>query len=492
MAHPQEGAQNREEPIAVKWVWLWSGLLLAAGAALRLYRLGKNSLWIDEYASLTVARLPLSEIPSAALLGDAFEPPLYFWLLHLTIDLFGDSEFGLRLLSAAVGTLTIPVAALLIKGIGGSTRVAVLGAAFLAVNPLHIWYSQEARPYALLLFVGVGSLVCLLRALRTGTPLAWAGYVGLASLGILTHVVGVVFPLVAWTWAILSRREASVLRRLFAATAGIILLTAPFAYSLAEAVLHAQGTGSPPRPLSGVEIPYTLFTYVGGYSFGPSVRELQNHGAAALRDHLGQTVLGVGAVVILMVSMLRVRKNAAGKLAVLAVLPMAATWIGSALTTKAYNVRYTVPGLVGFVGLVAMGLCALPRVPRTLAITIAAALFLWADAQWFFNARYLKEDSRAAVAWLGRELPPGSIVAVAPGYQTSVLAHYAQRTGVQLNFTRLPDTASTAGLPPPDALLITRLHHVPQWQTLVHSLRREASSLQSVKLEGYAAFLRRQ
>ena len=53
---------------------------------------------------------------------------------------------------------------LLVRAFGESTRVAILSAALLALNPLHLWYSQEARPYALLVCLGIGSLVCLLRA----------------------------------------------------------------------------------------------------------------------------------------------------------------------------------------------------------------------------------------------------------------------------------------------------------------------------------------
>src|SRR4029079_16223823 len=122
------------------------------------------------------ARFPLADIPAAALSHDAFEPPVYFWLLHLVIRLLGDTEAALRLLSAVAGAVTVPLAALLLRGLGASTSVALGGAALLAISPLHLWYSQEARPYALLVCLGVGALVRFLQALKTQSALAWVGF----------------------------------------------------------------------------------------------------------------------------------------------------------------------------------------------------------------------------------------------------------------------------------------------------------------------------
>jgi 4-amino-4-deoxy-L-arabinose transferase-like glycosyltransferase len=453
--------------------------------------LGQNSLWVDEYASLLTARFPLADIPVAALSHDAFEPPLYFWLLHLVIGFFGDSETALRLVSVVAGAITVPLAVLLIRALGESTRVAALCGALLALNPLHLWYSQEARPYALLVCLGLGSLVCLLRALRTGTALAWAGFAVLASLTILTHVVGLVFPLVGWIWALRSRRDAMVIRPLLAASTVILLATAPFAYQLAQAVLQAQGTGSPPRRLTGLEIPYTLFTYLAGYSFGPLVREIQDNGplAAVLADPV-QGALGAVALLTLTALFLRLRSEAAKNLALLCLLPLTAVWLGSAVTGKAYNVRYTLPGLIGFTGLVALGISGLRNARRWVAAALLAGLFLWADAQWFFAPRYWKEDSRSAVAWLRGKLPPGSRVAVAPGYQTGVLTYYARRSGADLVFESLPDTASSLGSALPDALLVTRLHHLPHWRALVRSFDFVAGNRPPpVELVGYRVFL---
>lgn len=503
MAHPAEGAPTRHEfltpvtqprrstfPLREKKYFLaWCSLLFLIALGLRLYALGQNSLWVDEHASLLTARFPLADIPTAALSHDAFEPPVYFWLLHLVIQLFGESEFALRLLSAVAGALTIPLAAFLFRSLGATTSMALVGAALLALSPLHLWYSQEARPYALLVCLGVGALVCFARAQVTQSRRAWFGFGLLAALAILTHLAGSVFVLLAWGWWVLSRPRRPLPRGLLVATAAILLATAPFAYQLAQAVSQAEGKGSPPRPLTGLELPYTVFTYVAGFSFGPSVRDIQETGPwTALKAHPVESAVAAVALLVVLAFALRLRGNAAICLLLLTFVPMAATWIGSAVTGKAYNVRYTLPGIVGFVGLLALMVSQVPRANRYAAVTLVAVIFLWADVQWFTIPGYWKDDSRATVAWIRGQLPMQSRVAVAPGYQTGVLRYYAARLGAQFEFDSLPEATARIGTPTPQALLMSRRDHLPHWRELVRSMNLEPDSPPAVELTGYRVF----
>src|SRR5581483_7964581 len=98
------------------------------------------------------------------------EPPLYFVLAWVWTRAFGFGEAALRSLSAAFGVLTIPLA------YGAARRLisrpaALITAALLAVNPFLVWYSQDARSYALFALLGAASLWCLARALER--PDAW-------------------------------------------------------------------------------------------------------------------------------------------------------------------------------------------------------------------------------------------------------------------------------------------------------------------------------
>jgi 4-amino-4-deoxy-L-arabinose transferase-like glycosyltransferase len=434
-------------------------LIVVIASFLRLWHLGHQSLWIDELGSLLTALPSLAEIPAQALRHDAFEPPLYFWLLHGMIHVAGPSEWALRLLSAVAGSLTVPVVWLLLREVTQRAPIAHTGALLLATNPLHLWYSQEARPYALLVLFGSGALLCLSRALRRGGAGWWIGFSVLSAAAILTHVTGVVYPGIGGLWA-LQARGARVFARLSFAAAGVLALTLPFFTTLATAVRHAEGTGSPQRPFTGWELPYSVFTFVAGYSFGPPVREIQDVGSrVALAHHPGQTSLVCAILLSLVFLLFRARRLPIIEVGLLFLVPLAAATAGSLLTTKTYNVRYVLPGLVGFLGLAAVAMCQLKRRDHVLALSLSLGVFVWSDVQWFGSSAYWKEDSRAAAACLTMGLRPGSTAAVAPPYMRALVAHYAPETS-GLRVVGVADSSDVAASGA-SALAITRPSHIP-------------------------------
>jgi 4-amino-4-deoxy-L-arabinose transferase-like glycosyltransferase len=463
-------------------------LLTILGGLLRAFRLGANSLWVDEFATLKIVSLPFSEILTAAARVN-FCPPLYFWLVHGVVSVVGVSESSLRLISAAAGTLTIPVAWLLTRELTGSRSAAVLSTALLALSPLHIWYSQEARGYALLVLLGSSALLFLLRAARTKSVAPWAGFVGCMTAALLTHTTGPVLLAVAWGWALLSPRRAALQRPLFVATVITVLVSAPFALAVMGAVAQADGTHSPARPLTGLELPYTLFTYVVGYSFGPSTREIQNLGpVAALRHHPFESALGVAVVAWTLSVMLLRRVHGRRYFVTLLVVPILAMLLGSATSGKAYQARYALMGLIGFCGLAAGALRLLPTKARAPVTAAVLTLCVWADLQWYFSPTYGKDDSRAVVGWLAARLPSGSTVAVAPRYVTGVLSYYAQLQDARISFIPADSLTDSAS---PSALLMTRLHHVVEPASIVEEFRRQTGPyLREESVGGYYVLLR--
>ena len=437
------------------------------GAALRFYALGANSLWVDEFATLSIASHSPAEILRLSSSAN-FIPPLYFLLVHGVLQVFGESEVALRLLSAVAGICTIPVVWLLTEQITRSRSTANIAAALLAINPLHLWFSQEARPYALLLFFGCCALLSLQRAVRTESLRHWMAFSVWSALTVLTHTTGLLFGVIAWTWALWSSDRRRVVRPLLASSLAVGLACTPFFLAIAGALVATHGTfHSSPRSLTGLEIPYTLLTFVTGFSFGPAPREIQNLGAlGAVRSHPLQSVLA-GAVLcgLIVTSGLKRRATMTYFIALLGI-PLAGIFVLSALSGKAYNVRYTLPALVGFLGIVSIATRALGPRSRALWLTALMGLALWADVQWFCSARYWKEDSRAAVAWLRDNLDPGATVAVAPNYCVLPLAYYTRKAGAELRFLPILPGVGFPGGTPPDALVLTRLHHVPNWREL--------------------------
>src|SRR5215213_2341166 len=82
-------------------------LLFIVALALRLYAIERQSLWGDEGSSISLASRSLAQIVRDTA-NDA-HPPLYFWVLHFWIRMFGTSVFAVRSLSALCGALMVSI-----------------------------------------------------------------------------------------------------------------------------------------------------------------------------------------------------------------------------------------------------------------------------------------------------------------------------------------------------------------------------------------------
>lgn len=175
-------------------------LILLTAAATRFYRLAGQSLWADEGNSVALAHRTFAEIARRT----AFDihPPLYYWLLKIWVALFGDSEIGLRSLSAVLGVGLVYLIWWLGRRFFGR-RVGLPAALLAAVSPFQVYYAQEARMYMLLTLLGLlsiaaaGQWITLPPGKSRYTKSLVAGlYIAAATAGLYTHYA---FPLILLT-----------------------------------------------------------------------------------------------------------------------------------------------------------------------------------------------------------------------------------------------------------------------------------------------------
>jgi uncharacterized membrane protein len=148
---------------------------------LRLVTLDRKSLWLDEVVTLQYAMRSVEHI---TLVRSDPHPPLYYLLMHYWIAL-GSSEFILRLPSALAGVAAIPMLYWLLRVWGGAWS-AMTSAWLLAIAPLHVWYAQEARMYALVCTLGLASTLCYSLGVRYASKAAWVGWVVATVAGLYT------------------------------------------------------------------------------------------------------------------------------------------------------------------------------------------------------------------------------------------------------------------------------------------------------------------
>ncbi len=133
-------------------------IITVLGAGLRFYKLGAWSFWGDEW--ITVRRA------TTEFLGLADLPPVSLAATHYAVETLGVSEWSARLAPALIGIITVPLI-FLVGRIMFDSIVGLIASLLLAINPWHIYWSQNARFYtALLLFFTLALLFFYLGVLR--------------------------------------------------------------------------------------------------------------------------------------------------------------------------------------------------------------------------------------------------------------------------------------------------------------------------------------
>src|SRR5215208_4540620 len=161
-------------------VQLLAGITVAA-AALRFSTLDVQSYWFDEATTVHLLRMDLGGM-LGAIPDSESTPPVYYVVAWLWAKVFGVGEFGLRSLAALT-----------------------------AFNPLLVWYSQEARAYALLVLLCAIATLLAIDARERPRTRATALWAVVAALALGTHyfAIFVVGPLALWL--VRSRRDRATI-----------------------------------------------------------------------------------------------------------------------------------------------------------------------------------------------------------------------------------------------------------------------------------------
>jgi len=214
---------------ASKAHWLAFLLVLITGVAVRLQSLASKPFWFDEAFSVEVARIDWRNFLRLLWWREA-NMSLYYVLLRAWLH-FGQSPFFIRSLSVAISAASIPA----IYWLGSmlyNRRVGLSAAALLALNVYDIRYAQEARSYALLVWLGTLSSGFLVAWLRKPSGRHWRGYVVASILAVYAHFYALLLLAAHWLalrWAGWPRhdpappREAGELRRAWVAIGVAVL-----------------------------------------------------------------------------------------------------------------------------------------------------------------------------------------------------------------------------------------------------------------------------
>ncbi len=396
--------------------------------ALRFYDLSDKPLWLDEITTFKRGLLPVSDLAVDSLFNKHF--PTYF-LIARFFDPPMIDEWMLRLPSVICGTLAVLLVTLIAAEVR-SPRAGLVAGVLMALSPIEVQFSQEARPYALiscLVMLALWGLVRIAKQEEVPPPsraaklTAWAAYL-IGTIAALNTLLVAAFWLPAsnLAMAVIVRRARTKPRGLarpwMLAQVVIVLAWLPGLIAL-----YLTGGND---PLGGYRwIPQTTWDHVATvlsivYLF--RVADITNF--AFLPGH----VFGFGAVVVAAALLGAWRLKSDPKL--LAVIGLAAVTMPIAMAIISFFhpiwiPRYLLWGTGAFYVLAGVGTAALPRRLYPVAGAALAVAGLVNLAPYY---RYeTKPRWDLAAAYLAKHVAPGDSIVAGSAAAQYILRAYAER-----------------------------------------------------------------
>jgi len=434
--------------------WTFLVVLTLVGAALRVYELTGQSLSVDELLTWQAIR-PGDDLSFWQQITETIQGPLYVAVVWPLLQA-QDSALMLRLPAVVAGIVAVPLFGwLAFRSLNG--RAARLALLFFALNPFHIWYSQEGRGTSFLILLSiVMALIYLTMVQRRASP-AGALVFGLSGAALLlSNLSGAVLLAGMALTLILLHRPAQRQRWAWWVCAfGLAgLLAAPWLLKASgiwtvDHIVPGAGTGEALRgetAFSLLALPYAFYTLCFGSSLGPSLRELhQPDRLATLQVYW--PVLAAGAVAVSTSVLAGVFGPDRRRMAFLIwiVVPLGLLVLLAVCDSKPWNPRFVAVVLPWLMLFISAGLARLPRRPGLAVTVVLVGLTLWSLAGYYTNEKFAKADLRQAVALVAQAAPPNQVVLVP--VVTAVYRYYDRDRQVLLdNHGRspLPDRAAAS------------------------------------------------
>ena len=444
MTDDQPVAVSRWRVATVPHLDIYGVAILAIGLialALRAYHLGEQSLWLDEVDEGTTAQAPFSQF-FYDVRADFGAAPLDYLGVKLVTSFLGHGTIATRSWAFAMGCISVGLIYALAVKLTQDRLVGLISAVMLATSAFHIYYSQEARFYALPVVVAMLSLYAFVNALRAKTAKAWFLYACVMVLALYSHYfLAVLLPIQGLyvfgtsLWSYLANREATTARTAakqigmcLAAQVGAFVAFLPW---LLFALPSQVAGGYPALPALGIDRVHQIFVVLIGLAPLNSV-----HGSGIgqiVRTDIVLLLAGVG----LIVSLAR-RQGHVLVLAGIVALGIPLAWFSDRLghyfwserqviivlvplyILSALGVRYLLMALASVVGTASQrGWLGLPQagwrdMRRGLEGGLALGLMaMWAALFWapismvYRDAWLTKEDWRAVAGYIQKNGCPG-------------------------------------------------------------------------------------
>lgn len=441
--------------VAKRWSKLGFVLLLifVVSFAIRAFRLDFYSLWYDEVNTASLVQLAtaggaLDRIINTT--GSETLHPLYYLMLSGWVRLAGNSPWMLRFPSVLFGSLAVVVYAALLYQV--SKRKTLAFGLLLIVSPFLVWYSRDARPYALIMFLTGLHLLFYLKLLAQ--PQSKKHLLGFVITGILSVYSGIFVGMLLMAelaWSILRRRPREI-----AAVVLVLIVALPLVWHGCRTFFQPASDRyrDLPTGINAVRIVGFPQEFLVARSLGPTPDEVRRSPLGeALRGKSLEIGVEIIAIVCIFTSLVACIKSRRGVSAsnqystraihmlgfiTVAVCLQAALLI--AITGYQMNARH-----IGFVFGPLFVLCIYPIARaqgyfrKVLFVAPLLVLWTWSSANQLFDSSYVTEDFKTAARIIeSGEHHASRAVALC---NVRALRYY----GVTKSLTFLPESAQVTG-----------------------------------------------
>ncbi len=186
--------------------------LMAIGILLRVLGITTQSLWGDDgfslhYSACDAIMACFRQITSTHS-SEQFDI-LYFFILHLWRDIFGDSTVSLRALSTIASILTLPLIWSIAAALFGR-QSATWSLALSAISGFAVFYAHEVRPYAFLILISSLQFWLLVQTRVDGAAPYWKKlFLTVSFIASWASIFSLIFTVAIGFGDLLARRQWS-------------------------------------------------------------------------------------------------------------------------------------------------------------------------------------------------------------------------------------------------------------------------------------------
>ncbi len=165
-----------------------------------------------------------------------YKPPVSVYLVAISVRLFGLNEFSVRFPNVLIGSLSVLVFFGLLRELKFNKTISLVGAAWLAINPWHVFYSRAGFETLIALFFVIAGIWFFLRGVSRKSSLILSLSAIAFSLSVWTyHAERIYVPILVFILVVLKRKELLVMLKaqkikLIFPFLTTILFAAPFIY----------------------------------------------------------------------------------------------------------------------------------------------------------------------------------------------------------------------------------------------------------------------